>query len=62
MEVLDDNGNVIPKSSQESKRVLAGVLGILLGVFGVHKFVLATQMKVSFCSQLLWLLVALAER
>ncbi|MDO9594089.1 MAG: TM2 domain-containing protein [Lutibacter sp.] len=40
MEVLDDNGNVIPKSSQESKRVLAGVLGILLGVFGIHKFVL----------------------
>ncbi|MDO9037877.1 MAG: TM2 domain-containing protein [Lutibacter sp.] len=40
MDVLDDNGNVIPKSSQESKRVLAGVLGILLGVFGIHKFVL----------------------
>lgn len=40
MEVLDDNGNVIPERSQESKRVLAGVLGILLGVFGVHKFVL----------------------
>ncbi|MHB1147919.1 MAG: TM2 domain-containing protein [Lutibacter sp.] len=40
MEVLDDNGNVIPKSREESKRVLAGVLGILLGVFGIHKFVL----------------------
>jgi TM2 domain-containing membrane protein YozV len=40
MDVVDDNGNVIPKSSQESKRVLAGVLGILLGVFGIHKFVL----------------------
>ena len=40
MEVLDDNGNVIPKSRQESKRVLAGVFGILLGAFGIHKFVL----------------------
>jgi TM2 domain-containing membrane protein YozV len=40
MDVVDDNGNVIPKSSQESKRVLAGVLGILLGLFGIHKFVL----------------------
>lgn len=40
MEVLDDNGNVIPKNREESKRVLAGVLGILLGVFGIHKFVL----------------------
>ncbi|MDF1517015.1 MAG: TM2 domain-containing protein [Lutibacter sp.] len=40
MDVLDDNGNVIPKSRQKSKRVLAGVLGILLGVFGIHKFVL----------------------
>lgn len=40
MDVLDDNGNVIPKSREESKRVLAGVLGILLGALGIHKFVL----------------------
>ena len=40
MEVIDENGNVIPKSTEESKRVLAGILGILLGPFGVHKFVL----------------------
>ncbi|HEY9169870.1 MAG TPA: TM2 domain-containing protein [Lutibacter sp.] len=40
MEVLDDKGNVIPKSKQESKRILAGVLGILFGVFGIQKFVL----------------------
>ena len=38
MNVIDENGNTVP--NQESKRVLAGVLGILLGVFGVHKFVL----------------------
>jgi len=40
MEIIDENGSVVPKSNEESKRVLAGVLGILLGVFGVHKFVL----------------------
>lgn len=40
MDVFDENGNIIPKSYQESKRILAGVLGILLGPFGVHKFVL----------------------
>lgn len=27
-------------STQESKRVLAGILGILLGGFGVHRFIL----------------------
>tara|TARA_R110001583_G_scaffold103863_3_gene251161 strand:+ start:51720 stop:51995 length:276 start_codon:yes stop_codon:yes gene_type:complete len=40
MDVIDENGNVIPKSTEESKRVLAGVLAILLGGFAVHKFVL----------------------
>ena len=40
MDVIDDNGNVIPKSSEESKRVIAGILAILIGSLGVHKFVL----------------------
>lgn len=40
MDVLDENGNVIPKSNEESKRVIAGILAILLGPFGVHKFIL----------------------
>ncbi len=40
MDVLDENGNIIPKSNEESKRVIAGILAILLGPFGVHKFVL----------------------
>ena len=40
MDVLDDNGNAIPKSNEDSKRVIAGILGILMGPFGVHKFVL----------------------
>jgi len=38
MNIVDEYGNVIPK--QESKRVLAGILGIFLGTFGLHKFVL----------------------
>lgn len=40
MDILDENGNVIPKSREESKRIVAGVLAILLGPFGVHKFIL----------------------
>jgi len=42
MEIVDENGNTIHQHeyNQESKRVAAGILGILLGVFGVHKFVL----------------------
>ncbi|GGK37354.1 MULTISPECIES: TM2 domain-containing protein [Flavobacteriaceae] len=40
MNVIDENGNIVPNSTEESKRVLAGILGILLGPFGVHKFIL----------------------
>lgn len=29
-----------PDANQSDKKVIAGVLGILLGAFGVHKFVL----------------------
>lgn len=32
--------NQMPPPQQSSKRVLAGVLGILLGALGIHKFVL----------------------
>ena len=38
MEIIDEKGNTTPK--QESKRVLAGVLAILLGPLGIHKFIL----------------------
>lgn len=38
MQVVDENGNTI--QDQESKRVLAGILAIILGSLGVHKFVL----------------------
>ena len=38
MEILDNNGNPIPQ--QESKRILAGIMGILFGYFAIHKFIL----------------------
>ncbi len=38
MEVIDENNNVA--TPQENKKVLAGVLAIVLGALGIHKFVL----------------------
>lgn len=38
MQVVDDKGNAIPE--QHSKRIVAGVLGIILGELGIHKFIL----------------------
>lgn len=38
MNIVDENGR--PLSNQESKRVAAGILAILLGWAGVHKFIL----------------------
>ena len=43
MEVIDEKGNPISNPQQESKRVVSGILGILLGSLGVHKFVLGHQ-------------------
>lgn len=38
MRIVDENGNTIKEES--SKRVIAGIFGIFLGEFGVHKFIL----------------------
>ena len=38
MNVVDEKGNEIPK--QDSKRIIAGILGIILGELGIHKFIL----------------------
>ena len=38
MQIVDENGNTIP--NQSSKRVVAGILGIILGALGIHKFIL----------------------
>jgi len=41
MEIVDENGNRQPQfTTQESKRVLTGVFGILFGALGIHKFIL----------------------
>ena len=42
MEIVDERGNPIPQQ-QENKRVIAGILGILLGALGIHKFILGYQ-------------------
>ncbi len=54
MDVIDKKGQVVPQ--EESKRVLAGVLGILLVSLGIHKFILGytaagiIQIIISFVS------------
>jgi TM2 domain-containing membrane protein YozV len=40
MEIIDENGQTITETNIESKRILAGVLALLLGPFAVHKFIL----------------------
>lgn len=36
----EDWNNNTPKPTEENKKVLAGIMGILFGGFGVHKFIL----------------------
>jgi len=38
VQVIDENGNSVPNES--SKRVIAGILAIILGPLGIHKFIL----------------------
>lgn len=38
MQVVDENGSHLPEPA--SNRVLAGVLAIVIGTLGIHKFVL----------------------
>ena len=42
MEIVDENGNRIAPP-EENKRVISGVLAILLGPLGIHKFILGYQ-------------------
>ena len=39
MEIVDEFGQKLPPR-EENKRLLSGVLAIIFGTFGVHKFVL----------------------
>ena len=38
MDVINENGKTVP--TQDSKRVLSGILAIILGSLAIHKFVL----------------------
>jgi len=41
MEVIDENKNTTPVNTvQDNKKVLAGILAIVFGALGVHKFIL----------------------
>jgi len=46
MNVIDENGNQVNQvPKEESKRVLAGVMALLFGSLGVHKFILGYTME-----------------
>lgn len=38
MRIVDNNGNPVPE--QQSKRIIAGILAIIFGSIGLHKFIL----------------------
>jgi TM2 domain-containing membrane protein YozV len=42
MELVDEKGNALPQP-QENKKLVAGILAILIGALGIHKFVLGYQ-------------------
>ena len=57
MEIVDENGNTQKQFTPlESKRVLAGIFGLLLGELGIHKFILGytkegfIQILISICT------------
>ncbi|MCK4562163.1 MAG: TM2 domain-containing protein [Flavobacteriaceae bacterium] len=42
MEIVDESGKSLPQP-QENKKLVAGILAIVIGVFGIHKFILGYQ-------------------
>jgi len=40
MEIIDDNGKVVREYNVESKRIVAGIIALVFGYLGVHKFIL----------------------
>jgi len=40
MDIVDEKGNNLPQIKEDNKKMLSGILAIILGPFGVHKFVL----------------------
>ncbi len=46
MEIIDDKGNARKfYTADESKRVLAGVMALIFGSLGIHKFVLGYTLQ-----------------
>ncbi|MCF6223970.1 MAG: TM2 domain-containing protein [Flavobacteriaceae bacterium] len=42
MDIVDENGKTLPQQ-QENKKILAGILAIVIGSLGIHKFILGYQ-------------------
>ncbi len=40
MNIVDEQGNLVPDRTQESKRNVTAAMAIIFGCFGIHKFVL----------------------
>ncbi len=43
MEIVDEKGNSLPQQQQENKKLVAGILAIIVGSLGIHKFILGYQ-------------------
>jgi len=42
MEIVDEKGNSLP-TQPENKKLVAGILAIVIGSLGIHKFILGYQ-------------------
>ena len=40
MNIEDDKGNFVPDNSRNSKRIVSGIMALLFGSLGIHKFIL----------------------
>ena len=40
MNIVDEQGNIVPDRTRESKRNITAAMAIIFGCFGIHKFVL----------------------
>lgn len=40
MNIVDDKGNFVPDNSRNSKRIVSGIMALLFGSLGIHKFIL----------------------
>lgn len=40
MDIIDEQGNIVPDRMRESKRNVTAAMAIIFGCFGIHKFIL----------------------